>query len=135
VHILFLHSHKHTSTVNTRAGISYRGEPPQLTAYEKAAAFFIFLNMLLAGLATVFGEWWLCVCVFLGGGVCVWVCLGGGVTVFGEWPLGCVGGGVTVFGEWGGCRGRGVGGAVVAVCGCAVCVGGGAVGSCREGRG
>lgn len=38
------------------AGISYRGEPPDLTSYEKASAFFIFLNMLLAGLATIFGE-------------------------------------------------------------------------------
>jgi hypothetical protein len=37
------------------AGISFRGEPPELTSYEKASAFFIFLNMLLAGLATVFG--------------------------------------------------------------------------------
>lgn len=38
------------------AGISWRGEPPDLTSYEKASAFFIFLNMLLAAAATVFGE-------------------------------------------------------------------------------
>lgn len=38
------------------SGIAYRGEPPELTSYEKASAFFIFLNMLLAVAATVFGE-------------------------------------------------------------------------------
>lgn len=45
-----------TNPCVTCAGIAWRGEPAQLTSYEKASAFFIFLNMLLAAAATVFGK-------------------------------------------------------------------------------
>ncbi|WIA38466.1 hypothetical protein OEZ86_001789 [Tetradesmus obliquus] len=38
----------------TDAGINYSGEPPMLTAYEKASAAFLFFNFVLSVAATVF---------------------------------------------------------------------------------
>lgn len=41
---------------HTHIGISWRGEPPALSGFEKAAATFMLLLLLLTGAATVFGE-------------------------------------------------------------------------------
>lgn len=38
----------------TDAGVRYRGEPAKLSAYEQAAAAFIFFNFLLSVAATMF---------------------------------------------------------------------------------
>jgi hypothetical protein len=40
--------------MHVAAGINYSGEPPMLTAYEKASAAFLFFNFMLSVAATVF---------------------------------------------------------------------------------
>jgi hypothetical protein len=49
----------------TDAGVRYTGEPAKLSAYEQAAAAFIFFNFLLSVVATAFAVRACVVCVFV----------------------------------------------------------------------